>query len=198
MNSFWNDRYSQEAYAYGTAPNQFFKEQIDLLPAGKALFVAEGEGRNAVYAASIGWQSFAFDSSEAAKNKALLLAYDKKVSINYEVADANDVEYEQAAMDLIVLIYAHFPESIRHNVHTRLLQFLRPGGRILIEGFHTSQLGKTSGGPKDLSMLYTNEKIVEDFVGIQTQLLEEKNVVLEEGPYHNGEASVLRYIGIKL
>jgi hypothetical protein len=104
MNSFWNDRYSQEAYVYCTAPNQFFKEQIDLLPAGKALFVAEGEGRNAVYAASIGWQSFAFDSSEAAKNKALLLAYDKKVSINYEVADANDVEYEQAAMDLIVLI----------------------------------------------------------------------------------------------
>jgi SAM-dependent methyltransferase len=198
MNSFWNDRYSQEAYAYGTAPNQFLKEQLDLLPAGKALFVAEGEGRNAVYAASIGWQSFAFDSSEAAKNKALLLAYNKKVSINYEVADANDVEYEQAAMDLIVLIYAHFPESIRHNVNTRLLQFLRPGGRILIEGFHTSQLGKASGGPKDLSMLYTKEKIAEDFVGMQTQLLEEKSVVLEEGPYHNGEASVLRYIGIKL
>jgi hypothetical protein len=83
-------------------------------------------------------------------------------------------------------------------VHTRLLQFLRPGGRILIEGFHTSQLGKTSGGPKDLSMLYTKENIAEDFVGIQTQLLEEKNVVLEEGSYHNGEASVLRYIGIKL
>jgi hypothetical protein len=59
-------------------------------------------------------------------------------------------------------------------------------------------LGKASGGPKDLSMLYTKEKIVEDFVGIQTQLLEEKSVVLEEGPYHNGEASVLRYIGIKL
>ena len=61
MKEFWNERYSQEAYAYGTEPNAFFKSRIDQLSPGKLLLPAEGEGRNAVYAATKGFEVSAYD-----------------------------------------------------------------------------------------------------------------------------------------
>ncbi len=85
MRDFWNVRYSEEIYAYGTAPNVFFSSELKKLPPGKALFPAEGEGRNAVYAATCGWNVIAFDQSEAGKEKALQLAAKKGVEIDYAV-----------------------------------------------------------------------------------------------------------------
>lgn len=93
METFWNQRYRQEAFAYGKAPNQYFKENIQKLNPGKILFPAEGEGRNAVYAAQLGWDVYAFDISEEGKTKAKKWARENKVSINYQVGQLPDLNF---------------------------------------------------------------------------------------------------------
>jgi 2-polyprenyl-3-methyl-5-hydroxy-6-metoxy-1,4-benzoquinol methylase len=87
MSEFWNERYALKEYVYGTEPNVFFKTQITKLSPGKILFPAEGEGRNAVHAARLGWDVYAFDSSNEAKKKSELLAKKQSVKINYRVND---------------------------------------------------------------------------------------------------------------
>jgi 2-polyprenyl-3-methyl-5-hydroxy-6-metoxy-1,4-benzoquinol methylase len=119
MKEFWNARYNTESYAYGKNPNQYFKDQIDLLPPGKILLAAEGEGRNAVYAASLGWEVFAYDFSENAYQKAMALAQEKQVKINYQIASLSDLTFADAFFDAIGLIYVHFPDSIRTSNHQK-------------------------------------------------------------------------------
>ena len=82
MKQFWNERFTEETFAYGKAPNEFLKENIHLLPKGNILFVAEGEGRNAVYAAKNGFEVTAFDLSSGGKKKADKLANDNDVKID--------------------------------------------------------------------------------------------------------------------
>ncbi|MEZ0130354.1 class I SAM-dependent methyltransferase, partial [Flavobacterium sp. LBUM151] len=109
----WNDRYSNEEFAYGEEPNNYFKEQIEKLKPGTILFPAEGEGRNAVYAAKLGWTVSAFDISEEGKNKALKLAETNNVSIDYKVGELETLNYHTEQFDAIALIYAHFPAEIK-------------------------------------------------------------------------------------
>src|SRR5574343_437589 len=135
MKEKWNERYANEAYAYGIAPNQYLVQTLSKFKAGKVLFAAEGEGRNAVYAAKQGWDVFAFDISEEGKKKADKLASDQNVSINYQVGDYKLMGYEKNQFDAIVLIYAHFPASIKSIIHQDLLEYLKPGGVIIFEAF---------------------------------------------------------------
>lgn len=83
----WDDRYSSEEFAYGKEPNNYLKEQLEKLNPGAILFPAEGEGRNAIFAAKLGWNVSAFDISEEGKNKALKLAEANNVSIDYQVGE---------------------------------------------------------------------------------------------------------------
>ena len=122
--SRWNERYSQEAFAYGEAPNHYLKEQLIKLPVGSILFPAEGEGRNAVFAATSGWQVSAFDISQEGKNKALKLADKNQVSIDYQVGALDVLNYEPEQFDAIALIYAHFPANIKSAYHKKLDHFL--------------------------------------------------------------------------
>ncbi|MDP5230923.1 MAG: class I SAM-dependent methyltransferase, partial [Cellulophaga sp.] len=144
---FWNDHYSKEEFIYGTQPNVFFKKQLEKLKIGNILFPAEGEGRNAVYAASLGWDVTAFDISERGQEKAYRLANIKNVAINYKISEVLAFETDQT-FDVIVLSYAHFPAYMRKEANQYLLHFLRPGGRVIFEAFAKAQLGNTSGGPK--------------------------------------------------
>jgi len=109
----WNDRYSKEEFAYGVAPNNYLKEQLENLNTGTILFPAEGEGRNAVFAAKLGWTVSAFDISPQGKNKALLLAGTNKVTIDYQVGELQTLNYNPEQFDIIALIYAHFPANIK-------------------------------------------------------------------------------------
>ncbi len=106
MNDFWNERYATLEYAYGTEPNQFYKEQLAMLATGKILFPAEGEGRNAVYAATQGWQVTAFDPSIEGKRKAEQLASENGVSIDYQIDNYEFVDFSPELFDCIVLIFA--------------------------------------------------------------------------------------------
>lgn len=198
MSNFWNERYSEEEYVYGEEPNVFFAEQLEKLPAGKIILPCEGEGRNAVYAASQGWEINAFDASEAGRVKALQLADKKSVIIDYAVEDALSVNYPENSADAVAFIYAHFPPSIRKQIHQKAITWLKPGGRIILEAFNPQQLNNHSGGPKELSMLYTEEIIKEDFEGLKIELIQTTQTTLNEGKYHEGNADIIRFVGVKL
>ena len=197
MNDFWNERYAENEFAYGTLPNEFLKEQLDKLSTGKILFVCEGEGRNAVYAATQKWNVEAFDLSSEGLKKALQLAEQKNVSINYQIADAAKVDYPFESFDAVVLIYTHFPETVRKSIHQKITSWLKPNGLVLMEAFNPKQLNNSSGGPKELSMLYTTEMLENDFENLEVKLLYTEVVQLNEGKYHNGKADVIRFIGKK-
>lgn len=202
MKEFWNARYQESDYAYGTEPNRFFESQIRTLPIGKALFPAEGEGRNAVFAASLGWEVVAFDLSEAGKAKALKLADARQVTITYEVATLQEFEAEKESFDALVLIFAHFPSQLRKAFHQKLTTFLKPGGTLILEGFSKkhaafNSVNEKAGGPKDPAMLFSKQELEEDFDGFDIQLLEEAEVELQEGNYHLGKSAVIRLIARK-
>lgn len=193
---FWNERYAESSSAYGILPNEFFNEELDKLSPGSLLLPAEGEGRNAVYALKRGWNVHAFDFSTSARQKAMRLAKDQNLLLDYEVVDALAFDSPKK-YDVLALIYAHFPFNIRPDVHRHLLKFLKPNGKIIFEAFSKAQLGKTSGGPKQADMLFAVQDIKDEFKGVDFDLLEEKQLVLGEGRYHRGEASVIRFTGHK-
>ena len=118
--AFWGERYAQEEFIYGTQPNEFFKAQLDKLDAGKLLLPAEGEGRNAVYAASQGWEVVAFDISEKGKDQASGLAKEKQVFVHYEISGVLEFQSD-VKFDAIGLCYAHFPANIRKQAHHHLM-----------------------------------------------------------------------------
>lgn len=197
MKAFWNNRYDEEAYAYGLSPNIFFKEQLDLLPIGSILLPAEGEGRNAIYALNVGWEVTAFDFSESAMRKAKTLAESQGLNIDYQVADVLTFETDKR-FDVLGLSYAHFPSTIRAMANKNLLHFVKPNGKVIFEAFSKEQLGKPSGGPKNEEMLFSTEEIKNEFKGLEFQILEKKTIQLNEGIYHSGEASVIRFLGNKV
>ncbi|MDH5393503.1 MAG: class I SAM-dependent methyltransferase [Gammaproteobacteria bacterium] len=198
MYEFWEQRYSEEGYAYGERPNVFFKQVIDALEPGKILLPAEGEGRNAVYAASKGWQVDAYDFSEQAIKNALDFASQHKVNINYVQGSHSDLHQFEPGYDAIALIYAHVPNDVRQRYHQQLLGLLKPGGHFIMEAFTTSQLGRPSGGPQDINMLYSLDQVSSDFgAECEFELLEQVTEVLDEGKYHVGEAHFIRMLAIK-
>ncbi len=197
MKQFWNERYAEHEFAYGKEPNQFLKEHIHLLPKGKVLFVAEGEGRNAVFAAKNGLQVYAFDYSDSGRNKAKDLASENNVVIDYEVSDVLQLSYEKNSFDAIVFIFAHFPSDIRKKAHEELLSLVKPNGKIVFEAFSKEQLKYTSGGPKESAMLFSEDEVRKEFVNVTFDFLKTQLVMLNEGPYHQGEGKVIRFIGTK-
>lgn len=197
MKKLWNERYAEEAYVYGTSPNTFFKEELSKLTIGTILLPAEGEGRNAVYAAEQGWDVYAFDYSHKAKHKADILAKERGVSINYVVASFDEIRFKPDFFDCIALFFVHAPPDSRRLYHQKLVKWLKPDGRILMEGFSKKQMDKTSGGPKNIDMLFSNEELDADFNALSHIEIVELNTELDEGNLHKGEASVIRLKGTK-
>jgi SAM-dependent methyltransferase len=199
MPNFWNQRYSEAEPAYGTDPNEFLKEQLALLLPGRLLLPAEGQGRNAVYAASQGWQVTAFDNSEAGRQSAYGLAADRGVTIDYILAGYGEIDWPEASFDAVGLIYAHIPDGMRTNLHRQFWAALKPGGTLILEAFAEEQLGRSSGGPKTTDLLYSIEKMKNDFAPLKPAEFsaEQQTVQLREGAYHSGEAIVIRVIAKK-
>ena len=198
----WNKRYSTSEYVYGEAPNLYLKEKLEKLPVGNILFVGEGEGRNAVYAAQLGWEVFAFDISEEGQKKAQQLARKNNVQIDYQVGELKEMNLKKEQFDVIALIFTHFPEEARRFTHQELIRYLKWGGIIIMEVFSKNQIihqanNPHAGGPKDVNLLYDREEIKSDFDNLRIIELNETEVYLKEGAHHNGLSSVIRFMAEK-
>lgn len=193
MRELWNQRYSERDFVYGKDPNQFFKEQIEKLTPGKLLLLGEGDGRNGIYAAKLGWEVDAYDFSETAKEKALKFAESENVKINYTIADLETTEIKTNYYDAVGLIYLHLSEDLRERVHQKALISLKTNGSIILEAYEKEQLKYTSGGPKDIDLLYSLEDIFTDFQDMEIQKFSKETLFLNEGPLHTGEAVVVRF-----
>lgn len=195
MKNMWDQRYAGEDYVYGEKPNSFFKENLLKYQAGKVLLPAEGEGRNAVFAAVSGWDVTAFDNSEVGKEKAGKLSEKHGVSISYLLASHEDVILDENSFDMIALIYAHTP--YRQDIHKKILRYLKPGGIVLIEGFSKEQIKYNTGGPGRIDLLFSKKEIKSDFNSLTEVDIRIEEILLDEGEFHQGKASVLRMIGKK-
>ena len=198
----WNERYRNEKFAYGEEPNNYLKEQLQKLPVGSILFPAEGEGRNAVYAATLGWKVSAFDISIEGKKKAHQLAESYKVKIDYKTGELKTLGYQPEQFDAIALIYAHFPATLKSIYHKTLGSYLRKGGTIIFEAFskkHIDYIARNEkvGGPKEIDMLFSIKELQSDFLPYDFVELVEKEVELQEGLFHNGVGSVIRFVARK-
>lgn len=194
---FWNERYKENDNIYGTEPNKFFKKELDKLTPGKLLLPGEGEGRNAIYAAKQGWDVTAFDGSEVAVQKALLNAELAGVSLNYLHADTKTFSADDDSFDAIALVFFHLLPEDRVQFHFDILRWLKPGGTLILEGFNPEQLGNLSGGPKNAAMLYALDMLLDDFASFNHIDIHTTTVDLDEGPFHRGEAELIRMVAQK-
>jgi len=202
MEQKWNERYKDHEFAYGKEPNMFFKEWLAKFEPGSILMPADGEGRNGVFAARLGWKVTSFDLSVEGQSKALQLAKEKGVAIGYIVGDLEQLDFERESFDAIGLVYAHFSAEKKSIFHRKLDGYLKPGGVIIFEAFskshlHLIQLDPKVGGPKDIDMLYSTAEIIADFQNYEVLKLEEEEILLQEGKYHDGRGAVIRYVGRK-
>lgn len=188
---FWDERFGSEPGLYGQLPSSYLAKVLSERPIGKALFIAEGQGRNAIYAAKLGWDVVATDSSLVARNQALEWAQHEQVKIEYMQSDSNALDFPPHAFDLIALIYAHQPTSERKQLYSKFQNWLKPGGCVVLEGFTKAQLGRKSGGPQNPDWLYEPDDMSE-FAGLAQQELKVEEVNLEEGSGHVGLAAVVR------
>ena len=188
----WNARFSGDGWAYGKEPNAWLAETIK--PGnGKALVPADGEGRNAVWIASQGYDTTVFDLSDVGKEKCALLANERGVSVHYEVDDLTIRNFTSESYDLIACSWFHVPWSILCEHYPRMLSSLKSGGEFICEGYHTSQIDMTSGGPKSLDLLWDLDEVM-DIIGEGFSIKHAKveTVELDESDLHRGIAHVVR------
>jgi SAM-dependent methyltransferase len=193
----WNERYAAKEYIYGKDPNGFFREQLTLLTPGKLLLPAEGEGRNAVFAAQLGWEVVAFDQSETARSKAMALSHERGVTFSYELFDVDSASFPEGTFDVVALIFVHLTSDVRIRFHQKAASWLKSGGRILVEAYSKDQLKYLSGGPKTEELLYAVDDLRSDFMLLNLEYCEQVIVHHEEGTYHRGDGSVIRVVATK-
>lgn len=200
MHRFWDERYQEEG-VYGFKPNPFWVNELSKLQPSehsqRLLLPCEGEGRNAVWAAQKGWTVDAFDGSAVAVATCKRWAKRANTVVNAEHADAMLYAGSAEGYDVIGLFYAHMPAALRPDFHQRVVDWLRPGGTLILEGFEPRQLGLPSGGPKDVNMLFTPEMMAADFAALDIATNSISEVVLDEGPYHQGPAHILQFVATK-
>ena len=204
MPNFWDDRFAEPGYKYGTTPNAFLREQAARLSdASQVLVPGDGEGRNGVWLAGQGHQVTAVDCSEVGLAKARALAAERgnavAARLHTRLADLADWAPAPESFDALVRVFCHLPSALRRVAHPRLAEGLKPGGWLILEAFHPTQLGRSSGGPKDVDMLCTLVDLRADFAGrLEEVVALEGEVLLDEGPGHQGAGKVTRYVGRRL
>jgi len=192
----WNERYAGDEFAYGTEPNSFLAEHAHLLT-GPLLSLAEGEGRNAVFLASLGLEVLGVDGSAVGLAKAESLARSRGVAIHTQVADLGEFQPLENHYGSVVSISAHLPSEIRSKLYPLLERCLKPDGLLILEAYSLDQLARNTGGPKDPDLLMTCAKLEHQFPNLEPILLREVEREICEGQYHTGIASVVQFIARK-
>lgn len=194
--AIWDERYAQEGFAYGSEPNEFLVASLAGRGAngGAALCLAEGEGRNAIHLAKLGYRPLAVDQSATGLAKAAALARTKGVEIETRCLDLNDYNFPANAFALAISIWAHLPPELRRKVHRGVATALQPGGLFVLEAYHPRNIGRGTGGPQEPHLCMTAADLREDVAGLEILHLQELERVVEEGPYHKGLAAVTQLV----
>lgn len=194
----WDEQYSEPGYTYGTDPNDFLASVADTItPGGRILCLAEGEGRNAVYLASLGYEVTGVDGSKVGLCKAQALAADRGVTITSIHADLETFAIEPEQWNGIVACYCHVPSALRIQLHRAAVQGLKPGGVFVLEAFSKEQLTYGTGGPQSLDMLMSLDELKRELVGLKFRHAIQLEREVREGSRHTGLASVIQIMGIK-
>lgn len=196
--TFWNERFGEPGFMYGDQPNDFLKAQAHTLkPGGKILCLAEGEGRNAVYLATQGFDVTCVDFSESGLKKTQQLAETHGVSVCTECADLSHYEIEHEAWDGIVMIFGHFDEDLRTSLYQRMSAGLKPGGTLLMEVYSKEQLSFGTGGPKTIEYLNSKQELEAAFAEFSSVSIQEVTREIKEGAFHNGMSATVQVQCIK-
>lgn len=189
----WNRRYDSDAFLFGTAPNEWLREQAHLLPPrGRVLCVAAGEGRNSVWLARQGFEVDAFDVADRAVDKARVFAHREGVMVNFAVADCDGFSWPEAAYDGVAAIFVQFADPpLRARLFERIVRSLKPGGVLILQGYTPKQPEYLTGGPPILSHLYTPELLQAAFAGLSIIELRDYEAVVQEGQGHNGQSALI-------
>jgi SAM-dependent methyltransferase len=192
----WEGRYAPTSYLFGTAPNAFLAAQKSRLPKrGRALSVADGEGRNGVWLAEQGLDVVSMDFSATAQAKARALAAQRGVTITTQQVDIAGYDWPAGAFDVIVAIFAQPLERTR--LFAGVKRALKPGGLLLIEGYPPRQLQFATGGPSDIERLYTREHLEAGFGDFSKVEINEYDAEIYEGDGHGGMSALIDLIAIK-
>ncbi len=195
----WETRFAAPGYLFGTEPNAFLKSQAHLLrPGQKALSVADGEGRNGVWLAEQGLDVRSFDFSPQAVAKARELAKQRGVTLKTEVADLFSWTWPTAEFDVIAAIFFQFagPDT-RDGVFAGIKKALKPGGLLLMEGYHLRQHEFGTGGPSDAANLWTRDLLERSFSDFSSVQITEEDRELAEGHHHVGMSALVDFVGRK-
>lgn len=193
----WDERYSQPGFAYGAEPNEFLASVAGQIPVGPVLSLGEGEGRNAVFLASLGYQVVAVDQSEPGLAKARQLAADRGRTIQTVRADLRGFPIEAEAWAGIVSIFCHLPRAVRAPLYAAIVQGLRPGGVFVLEAYTPAQVGRGTGGPQDPDLMASLAGLTEELAGLRFIHARELDREVREGAYHTGIASVVQLVAVR-
>jgi SAM-dependent methyltransferase len=189
----WNKRFGSADYAFGTEPNEWLREQAHVWQRGqRVLCVADGEGRNSVWLAAQGLRVDAFDIADVGVAKARQLAAAKGVNVNYTVADCDSFNYESGAYDGVAAIFMQFADpAMRERQFASIKRCLKPGGVLILQGYTPKQLEYKTGGPPQVSHLYTEALLREAFSDFKVLTLREYEAELKEGDRHSGKSALI-------
>ncbi len=169
----WDARYASAPDLVWTGePNRFVVEELAGLPPGRALDLAAGEGRNAVWLAGRGWRVTAVDFSAVAIARGRDLAASRGVTVDWQVADVTTWRPEPGAYDVVLVAYLHLPPADQAGVLAGAAAALRPGGRVVVVGHDRANLTGGTGGPQDPAILLTPESVTAALDGLRVRRAE--------------------------
>ncbi|MFI5041511.1 MAG: class I SAM-dependent methyltransferase [Acidimicrobiales bacterium] len=191
----WDERYTGDDLLWRADPNRFLVEEVADLAPGRALDLACGEGRNAVWLATRGWAVTGVDFSEVALAKARRLADENGVAVEWIGADVLDWDPPASSFELVVVMYLQLPEDERRKVHTRAGGALRPGGTLLVVGHDLINLTEGHGGPRDPAVLFTPDDVAADLAGLTIVRAERvRRAVVTEGGHAEAVDALVRAV----
>jgi SAM-dependent methyltransferase len=165
----WDERYRADELIWKAEPNRFLVEEVAGRAPGRALDLACGEGRNALWLAERGWQVTAVDFSAVGLEKARRLAFERGLELVLVEADVLEWEPPAASFDLVVVMYLHLPAIARRRVLQRAKSALALGATLLVVGHDSTNLTEGVGGPQDPAVLFSPEDIVGDLDGLDIE-----------------------------
>lgn len=196
MKSKWDERYSEEGFAYGERPNDFLVSQLSKIkPGGRVLSIAEGEGRNGIFLASKGLKVTGVDASEIGMKKAKEWAKRSGVELETIVSDLADFDFGVEKWDAVVSIFAHLPTELRKKIYPKIEVSLKPGGILILEAYRPEQLNHKTGGPPDVDLLMNIKILHHEFPNLSPEVEREIEREIHEGKYHNGMSAVVQFVG---